>query len=378
MTPPLRPFLLSALALLAPAPVVVAAGAEPSVPSGEEGAEARVVAKYARLALDCVHREYPNKVAHVLNGDGDALPPRKLTPAFWGCYDWHSSVHAHWLLARVARLHPSDPLAPKVREALARSLTPENIRGEVAYLNGKGRATFERPYGLAWLLQLSEELREWDDPQAKIWWATLQPLAQAAAARLFEWIPKLSFPIREGEHAQTAFAFGLVLDWARGAGEKEKAELLGRKVLDLYARDAGCPMAYEPSGQDFLSPCLGEADLMRRVMPPARFAEWLGAFLPRIPSDGSASWLRPAVTTDAADGKLAHLDGLNLSRAWMLDGIASGLPEGDPRIPALAGTARAHREAGLSAITGEHYEGGHWLGTFAVYALTRRGLPGGR
>ncbi len=378
MTPPLGPFLLSALALLVPAPLVVAGEGEASSPSGDARTEAHVASRYARLALDCIHREYPNKVAHVLNGDADALPPRKLTPAFYGCYDWHSSVHAHWLLARVARLHPSDPLAAKAREALGRSLTAENIRGEVTYLNGKGRATFERPYGLAWLLQLSEELREWDDHEAQVWWATLRPLAQAAAARLFEWIPKLSWPIREGEHAQTAFAFGLVLDWARGAGEKEKAELLTRRVLDLYARDAGCPLAYEPSGQDFLSPCLGEADLMRRVMPRERFAAWLGAFLPQIPADGSTGWLKPAVTTDASDGKLAHLDGLNLSRAWMLDGIASGLPEGDPRIRALSGAARAHREAGLEAITGQHYEGGHWLGTFAVYALTGRGLPGGR
>lgn len=337
-----------------------------------------VAERYVRLALACVHREYPNKIAHVLNGDEDALPPRKLTPVFYGCYDWHSSVHAHWMLARFARRFPDAPLAPRAREALAGSLTAGGVAGEVAYLSGKGRATFERPYGLAWLLQLAAELREWDDPQAKAWSEILRPLEQAAAAQLFAWIPKLGYPIREGEHAQTAFAFGLVLDWARGAGEREKAALLSRRLLELYAADTLCPIGYEPSGQDFLSPCLAEADLMRRVLPSARFAAWLGAFLPGIPGDGKGDWLKPGVTTDAADGKLAHLDGLNLSRAWMLEGMASGLPEGDPRIPSLGSASRRHLAAGLAAITGAPYEGGHWLGTFAVYALTGRGLGAAR
>ncbi len=343
------------------------------VPGGLEA-----VARYARLALDCVHREYPNKIAHVMNSDADALPPRKLTPAFYGCYDWHSSVHGHWLLARMARLAPGDPLAARARAALAKSLTPANVAGEVAYLEGPGRGTFERPYGLAWLLQLAAELREWNDPEARAWSAALRPLEQAAAAQLFGWIPKLSYPIREGEHAQTAFAFGLVLDWARGAGETGKASLLERRILELYGGDRGCPLGYEPSGQDFLSPCLAEADLVRRVLPPLPFASWLGAFLPEVPSDATGDWIRPGVTTDAGDGKLAHLDGLNLSRSFMLEGIASGLPAGDPRIPSLRNAALAHRAAGLAAITGEHYEGGHWLGTFAVYGLTKRGLGEGR
>jgi len=334
--------------------------------------------RLARLALDCVHREYPNKIAHVLNSDEDVKPPRLLTPAFYGCYDWHSAVHGHWLLARLARTHPAAPFAKEARAALARSLTPANVAVEVAYLNGKGRATFERPYGLAWLLQLAAELREWDDPDARAWAATLQPLEKAAAARLAGWIPKLAYPIREGEHAQTAFAFGLALDWARIAKDAPFASLVERKVLELYARDSGCPLAYEPSGQDFLSPCLAEADLMRRVLPPARFAAWLGAFLPQIPGDGAAGWLTIGVTTDRSDGKLAHLDGLNLSRAFMLEGMASGLPPDDPRVPALHGAARSHLSSGLAAVTGGPYEGGHWLGTFAVYALTGRGLTEGR
>lgn len=331
--------------------------------------------RFARLALDCVHREYPNKVAHVMNGDADAKPPRELTPAFYGCYDWHSSVHGHWLLARLARKFPAAPFAAEARAALAKSLTEANVAGEVVYLSGPGRVGFERPYGLAWLLQLAAELREWDDPDAKRWSRALAPLEAKSAEMLFSWIPKLAYPIREGEHPQTAFAFGLVLDWARGAGETEKLGLLARRVVELYGRDRSCPIGYEPSGQDFLSPCLGEADLMRRVLPPDRFAKWLSELLPGLPEDSSAKWLAPGIVTDRTDGKLIHLDGLNLSRAFMLQGIAAGLPKADVRLRSLRAGASAHAAASLPSVTSEHYEGSHWLGTFAVYLLTERGLP---
>jgi hypothetical protein len=330
--------------------------------------------RFAELALACVHREYPNKIGHVLQSDEDARPPRELTPAFYGCFDWHSAVHGHWLLARLARFYPEEPFAGPAREALGRSLAEATIAGEARYLNGKDRGTFERPYGLAWLLQLGAELREWNDPRARRWSENLRPLELRVAESLRTWLPKLSHPIREGEHHQTAFAFGLVLDWARVAGDTEMSELLERRIRELYLDDRDCPLEYEPSGQDFLSPCLGEADLLRRVLPPAEYAAWLGAFLPGIPLDGSQDWLEPAVVTDRTDGKLAHLDGLNLSRAWMLEGILSGLPPADPRRAALLETARAHAAAGLAAVTGEHYEGGHWLGSFAVYLTTERGL----
>ena len=331
--------------------------------------------RFARLALDCVHREYPNKIAHVMNGDADARPPRALTPAFYGCFDWHSSVHGHWLLARVARTFPAAPFAAQARAALGRSLTDANVSGEVAYLSAPGRVGFERPYGLAWLLQLAAELREWDDPEARRWSKTLAPLEGLCAEQLFAWIPKLAYPIREGEHPQTAFAFGLALDWARGAGDAEREALLRKRVVELYGKDRGCPIGYEPSGQDFLSPCIAEADLLRRVLPPKAFAGWLSGFLPGLPADGSATWLAPGVVTDRTDGKLVHLDGLNLSRAWMLRGIAAGLPKGDRRARALEATAAAHAAASLPSVTSEHYEGSHWLGTFAVYLLTGRGLP---
>jgi hypothetical protein len=356
-------FTLASLLVLSPPP--------PSAPSLDAAAAGR----FADLALACVHKEYPNKLSHVLNGDADVKPPRELTPAFYGCYDWHSAVHGHWLLARLARRFPEAPFAAAARAALDQSLTPEHIAAELQYLQAPGRTTFERPYGLAWLLQLDAELREWDDPQARRWSAALEPLAKAAAASIRTWVPKLANPIRIGEHNQTAFGFALILDWARTAGDGETAALLTGRIRDLYLKDKDCPMAYEPSGEDFLSPCLAEADLLRRVLPPDAFAPWLIAFLPGIPKNGGGNWLAPGIVTDRADPKLAHLDGLNLSRAWMLEGIAAGLPSNDRRLPALRAAAAAHRAASLPAVTGEHYEGGHWLGSFAVYLMTGRGLP---
>ena len=331
--------------------------------------------RFADLALSCVGKEYPNKIAHAMSGDEDAKPPRVLTPLFFGCYDWHSAVHGHWLLVRLARRFPSAAFAARARAALRASFTPDKVAGEVAYVSAPGRATFERPYGLAWLLQLSAELRGWDDAEAQVWAKTLEPLERAVAKSLSDWIPKLAYPIREGEHAQTAFAFGLVLDWAHASGDAAMERLVAARTRDLYARDRGCPMHYEPSGQDFLSPCLAEADLMRRLLAPQAFAGWLLGFLPAIPGDGGASWLPVGTVTDPSDGKLAHLDGLNLSRAWMLDGVLAGLPLKDGRRSALRAARDAHAAAGLAAVTGAHYEGGHWLGTFAAYLTTRRGLP---
>jgi hypothetical protein len=331
--------------------------------------------RFANLALACVHKEYPNKLTHSLNSDADVAPPRKLTPAFYGCYDWHSSVHGHWLLVRLVRTFPTAAFAPSAREALRQSLTADNIAQEAGYLRGEGRASFERPYGLAWLLQLVAELHEWDDPEAHDLAAKLRPLEEAALGRLNDWLPKLSFPVRIGEHAQTAFALGLMLDYARATGDTKFAGLLASKARQFYLADKQCPLAYEPSGEDFLSPCLGEADVVRRVLPSPEFAGWLRSFLPQISEVENGSWLQPVVSPDPSDPKLAHLDGLNLSRAWMLEGIAASLPKADKRLPTIMAAAKEHRRAGLEAVTGKHYEGGHWLGSFAVYLVTRRGIP---
>ena len=283
--------------------------------------DAHAAERFAKLALACARKEYPNKISHVLNSDADVAPPRKLTPAFCGCYDWHSSVHGHWLLMRLLRTFPDASFAKPARDALKNSLTAENLKREAAYLRAEGRASFERPYGLVWLLQLCAEVREWDDPQAREILANLKPLEDAALERLTTWLPKLSHPIRIGEHNQTAFALGLIIDYARGKNDESLAKLACDSARKFYLADKSCPLAYEPSGEDFLSPCLGEADVMRRVLTQTEFAEWLTQFLPQIPRTATADWLPVAISPDPSDPKLAHLDGLNLSRAWMLEGI---------------------------------------------------------
>jgi len=342
--------------------------------SSSPSLDAATAARFANLALKCLHQEYPNKIAHTMAGDADVHPPRELYPAFYGCYDWHSAVHGHWLLVRLAKTLPKAPFAAQARAELARSLTPANLAAEAAYLRREGRASFERPYGLAWLLALSAELRTWKDPQAREWSLAIAPLEAAAADRIKAWLPDLTYPIRIGEHDQTAFSFGLIWDWAAVSGDRDMRALLDGAARRFYLADRFCPLGYEPSGHDFLSPCLAEADFMRRVLAPAEFSRWLTGALPQIARNGHREWLTPAIVTNRADPKLAHLDGLNLSRAWMLEGIAAALPPKDERIFALRNVAADHRAAALPAVTGEHYEGGHWLGTFAVYLTTHAGI----
>src|SRR3989442_7895456 len=336
--------------------------------------DAKAAERFAKLALACVGKEYPNKISHVLNSDTDVAPPHKLTPAFYGCYDWHSSVHGHWLLVRLLRTFPNAPFAGAAREALRKSLTTENLKQEAAYLRGEGRASFERPYGLAWLLQLCAELREWDDDQAREMSANLHPLEDAAIERLKTWLPKLSHPVRIGEHDQTAFGLGLMLDYARVTKNGSFAKLVTDSAKKFFLADKDCPLSYEPSGEDFLSPCLAEADVMRRVLFPAEFASWLKEFMPQIPTTPNADWLSVTVSPDPSDPNLAPLAGFNFSRARMLEGISSARAARDPCRAALSAAADAHRRAGLAAVTGEHYEGGHWLGSFAVYLTTQRGI----
>jgi len=334
----------------------------------------RPAGRFARLALDCVHREYPNHPLTLLTGEDDVRPPRDHTPAFFGCFDWHSAVHGHWTLVRLIRLFPREPWSDDARAALRRSLTAANLAGEVRHLSKPGREGFERPYGLAWLLLLAAELHRWkrEEEAAQTFAEAVEPLAQLCFERLANWLPKLRHPIRSGEHSQTAFAMGLVWDWATSSRRAPggTAQLLAERATAFYGNDRELPLRFEPSGHDFLSPALAEADLMRRVMTPERFADWLGGALP----DLAAGAFSPASSGDPADGKLAHLDGLNLSRAWMLDGIVARLPEGDGRVATLRAIADSHAEAGLAAVTGEHYAGGHWLGTFATYLMTSRGL----
>jgi hypothetical protein len=335
---------------------------------------AKFARRFARLALACVDREYPNHILHLLTSDEDAAPPRELTPVFFGCFDWHSAVHGHWTLVRLLRSFPDENWSPEARGVLNDHFTEERIAGEVKYVGCPERAGFERPYGLAWLLQLILECREWKDTDAETWADRLEPLEQIAAERFSNWLPKLTHPVRSGEHSQTAFALGLVFDWAQGTKNAPMLEQVIERALLFYVNDFDAPLHYEPSGQDFLSPALAGADLMRRILEPTEFGIWLEAFLPQLSLGDPETWLTPVEVSDPSDGKLAHLDGLNLSRAWMLAGIAQGLPANDSRRETLLATSEKHARAGLASVTGEHYAGGHWLGSFATYLTTGRGL----
>lgn len=352
--------------------LVLGCSSKSSRPEAGDGAPSKAppesVARFIDLALDCVHRPYPNKISHVLRSAEDVATPVELTPAFFGCFDWHSAVHGHWMLQRWLAKGAGAKAGP-IRKALARSFTAENMAGELAYY--RPRKSFERPYGIAWYLQLVAEVHEAEE---EAWASQLRPLEDAIVTNVLAWLGKLAYPIRIGTHNQSAFAFGLMLDYARQVERPELARALVAKSRAFYGEDRDCPLHYEPSGEDFLSPCLMEADLMRRVLPRDAFAPWLAGFLPGIPKDGSHAWLEPGRVLDPTDGKLVHLDGLNISRAWALEGIAFALPTDDPRRASLYAAARRHREVGLRAVTGEHYEGGHWLASFATYLITERGL----
>ncbi|MEO1647736.1 MAG: DUF2891 domain-containing protein [Pseudomonadota bacterium] len=364
-----------AVAMVSTACLLVSACAPSETETAERVAPVSVEDRFAILALDCVQREYPNKISHVMNSADDVAAPSDLTPAFYGCFDWHSSVHGHWLLTRMLTTQEGGGIyADEIREKLARSFTEENLADELAYYSSEGRGSFERPYGIAWYLQLVAELEESKDAQLQEWRETLRPLEDAIVAQVMDWLPKLSYPVRLGTHNQTAFAFGLMLDYARTVGNAELEQALVDKSIGFHAQDVNCPLTYEPSGEDFLSPCLMEADLMRRVLPAQDYAEWLDAFLPQIPTDDASEWIQPGVVLDASDGKLVHLDGVNLSRAWALEGIASALDEDDPRIPALLASAQLHKETGIAAVSDEHYSGSHWLASFATYLTTKRGI----
>ncbi|MFK8029942.1 MAG: DUF2891 domain-containing protein [Gammaproteobacteria bacterium] len=330
--------------------------------------------RFAQLAFDCVHREYPNKISHVLSSAEDVKTPSELTPMFYGCFDWHSAVHGHWLLVRLLKQSNSDLQRQGLRKKLSLSFTPDNAKIELEYYNQPGRGSFERPYGVAWFLQLVAELHESDDPQLVEWRETLAPLEQAIVNRVSQWLPRLAYPIRLGTHNQSAFAFGLMLDYARTVGNETFEALLVDKSRLFHLNDKDCPLEYEPSGEDFLSPCLMEADLMRRVLPQADFSRWLDGFLPDLPRDGSSDWLTPGVVRDATDGKLVHLDGVNLSRAWALLGIAASLDDTDTRKPSLIEAAEIHQETGIAAVSDTHYSGSHWLASFALYLTSQRGI----
>jgi len=325
---------------------------------------------FAKLALKGLSKEYPNKPGDVLNGDADVQSPRVVHPAFYGSFDWHSSVHGHWMLVRLLRRFPDLGEAKEIRTVLSAHLTAKNLEAEAKYFGRPNAQSFERPYGWAWLLKLAEELHDWGDPDGKAWAKNVKPLADAIAGRYVAYFPKQTYPIRSGVHPNTAFGLMFAHDYARAVGHAALRERVEERARAYYLKDAAIPARWEPDGADFFSPSLMEADLMRRVLPSAEFAAWFGKFLPDLVKGEPKSLLEPATVTDRTDPQLVHLDGLNLSRAWCMRSIAAALPKEDSARGRLVESAARHADAGLAHVASGDYAGEHWLASFAVYLLS--------
>ena len=337
-------------------------------------AEVRLSEKEAgrlvKLAMAGLEREYPNKPGNVVRGAEDVKSPRELFPVFYGHFDWHSSVHGHWTLVRLLRLFPKAEWTNEVRAALGRKFSEEKLKKEAAYL--KDHPSFERMYGWAWALRLGIELRSLEDEEGKKWAAWYRPVEEVIVANAKGYLPKLDWPIRCGFHPESAFPLGQMLDWARVTGDEEFEKLIVEKAMKFYGKDRNYPYQYEPSGNDFYSAGLNEADLMRRVLSEDDFGKWLDGFFPELEKGELGNLLTPVTISDYDDGHLVHLVGLNLSRAWTMRGIASVL-EGKKR-EVLLKAAENHEVAGFKDTFSGSYEGEHWLGSFATYLMTGVGL----
>jgi hypothetical protein len=321
---------------------------------------------FAGLALKCIHQEFPNKPSHVMDDADDVRPPGSLHPAFYGCFDWHSSVHGHWMLVKLLKEFPDLPEAEEIRKKIDDNLTAENILLEVEYFKEESNKSFERTYGWAWLLKLADELQSWEDMQGQRWYSNLKPLAGHIAQKYKDFLPKLTYPNRTGEHPNTAFGLGFAWDYAEAVGDTALIVLIESRARDFYLADQDCPANYEPGGFDFLSPCLEEANLMARILSKDEYTKWMDGFLPGLRYGEPKILFEPATVTDRTDGKLVHLDGLNLSRAWCFSRIAVFFPE-EKEI--LKGAARKHLEVTLPNIASGDYAGEHWLASFAIYAM---------
>ncbi|GAB2770925.1 DUF2891 domain-containing protein [Salinimicrobium soli] len=320
--------------------------------------------KLAQLPLDCINVEYPNKLNQTLANKSEIGEPKELHPAFYGCFDWHSSVHGHWALVSLLKRFPDLKKEEEIREKLQQSLSEENIRQEVAYFSNEQEDSYERTYGWAWLLKLAEELHTWDDPLARELEQNLQPLTNLIVDKFKDFLPKLKYPIRVGEHTNTAFALSLAHDYAKATEKEDLKMLIEKRAKDFYLTDDNCPLTWEPSGFDFLSPCFEEIDIMRRVLPENAFRLWMEDFMPQLKNKDFD--LEVAEVSDRSDGKLVHLDGLNFSRAWVMYGLANKYPKKYGHLKPLA---NEHVAYSFPNLVGDTYEGGHWLGTFALYAL---------
>ncbi|MBP0904213.1 DUF2891 domain-containing protein [Mariniflexile gromovii] len=319
--------------------------------------------RLAQLPLNCINVEYPNKLSQTLGGDSDLKSPQTLHPAFYGCYDWHSAVHGHWSLVSLLKQFPNLENRNAIEQRLLKNISKENIEVEVAYFLGEHNKTFERTYGWAWLLKLFEELHTWDTPIARTLETNLQPLANLIVDKYIEFLPKLNYPLRVGTHTNTAFGLSFAYDYAETLNNEPLKNAIMERAKFFFLKDENCPMGWEPSGSDFLSPCLEEAALMKRLLPKEEFKLWLIEFLPQLKNKSFI--LETGKVSDRTDGQLVHLDGVNFSRAWNLIKIAEGLPE----YYHLKNMAYAHINYSLPSIFEDSYEGGHWLGSFAIYAL---------
>jgi hypothetical protein len=329
--------------------------------------DSALASKLASLALAHVRREYPNKLDHVLTGPHDLRTPSELHPVFYGSFDWHSNVHGYWLLATVCRIVPSLNERARIGELFDSQFTDQKVEREVAYLSEPLRGTFERPYGWAWLLMLAAELMRHDTDEGRRWSAAIRPLADAFVQRFREFLPKAGYPIRVGTHFNTAFAIALAWEYATAAGDADLLASLRDKATSWYSRDADC-QAWEPGGDDFLSSALIEAECMRRILDRNAWAAWMEQFLPRLVEREPRTLFIPANVTDRSDGKIAHLDGLNLSRAWCWRSLASSWDDSDPRRAIALDAADDHLAASLPHVAGD-YAGEHWLATYALLAM---------
>lgn len=319
--------------------------------------------RLAQLPLDCINTEYPNRLSQTLGGDEDLKSPNILHPAFYGCFDWHSAVHGHWSLVSLLKQFPDMDNAEAIMQNLLQNISKENIEIEVSYFHGEHNKSHERTYGWAWLLKLAEELHTWDNETARTLETNLQPLTNLIIEKYIEFLPKLNYPLRVGTHPNTAFGLSFAYDYAETINHEALKFAIQKRANFFFLNDKACPMSWEPSGTDFLSPCLEEAALMKRLLPEQNFKLWLNAFLPQLKDKNYT--LETGKVSDRTDGSLVHLDGVNFSRAWSLNKIAEGLPE----YSHLKNIANQHINYSLPNIVGDSYEGGHWLGSFAMYAL---------
>lgn len=335
------------------------------------GLETSTAEDWAELVLKGINTEFPTKLSLMYSHEGQIRRPKSHFPAFYGCFDWHSSVHGHWVLVRLLKEYPELPNAARVRHALAQHLTAKNLNAEAKFFAQDEQKTFERMYGWAWLFRLVIELDSWNDSDGQMWRQNLAPLEQVLLNRVESYLPRLSYPIRIGQHTDTAFALGQIHDYARITKKVGLEQLVEKRAREFYGADLAYPVHYEPSGHDFFSSCWNEADLMRRVLSAREFESWLNEFLPQLSMQLTDGTIAPVVVSDVTDPKIVHLAGLNLNRAWCLQSVAAALSPQHPLATGLNNSAREHLKAGLKYINSGHYEGDHWLATFGLYAVER-------